>query len=239
MNGGIYTITCLIDDKVYVGSAKNLGTRWGEHQGMLNSGKHFNRHLQHAWNKHGSNKFKYTVIEQLGVYNRTIYYERENDWIDTLRFEGVILYNIARAEGGWGPETHLRKGEICAKISASVKIALADPVVKQKMINAKKGKPLSDQHKENTSLGLIGIPKSESACRNMRTAQKLWAASNPQVALRMAEIGRRNVGRTPINAVTYTVDDVKYPSGSAALRALGITGRQLTKMVKEGRAHRD
>lgn len=59
---GVYSITNLIDGKVYIGKAKNIRIRWNTHKRELNNGTHINRHLQNAWNKYGSKSFKFEII---------------------------------------------------------------------------------------------------------------------------------------------------------------------------------
>ena len=70
---GIYKITCLINNKVYIGSAcgsKNTPIkkngfyrRWTEHIKDLKLNKHRNKHLQYAWNKYQEKSFEFEIIE--------------------------------------------------------------------------------------------------------------------------------------------------------------------------------
>jgi len=220
-----------------LGSAKNIDKRWGVHVGLLLNNKHFNRHLQHAWQKYGAEAFSYEITELLGPYDKAFYFAIENEHIDRLRSEGIILFNIARAEGGWGEDTMLRRSEIIEKISAGVKVALANPEVKKKMRNAKLGIPRTAEEKRKTSDGLKGITRSAETRAKMAAAQKIML-EDPKRRTAMAEVGKMNVGRTPVNAVQYTVNGITYKSGCAALRQLGITSKQLAKMVKNGTAKR-
>ena len=59
---GVYKIENLIDGKVYIGKSKNIGIRWSQHKKELNNGIHINTHLQNAWNKYGSNCFRFEII---------------------------------------------------------------------------------------------------------------------------------------------------------------------------------
>ena len=117
--GGIYLISCLSNSKVYVGSAKDLSTRYSKHTGMLASKKHFNRHLQNAWNLYGAKAFQYSIFKVLGEYSKEYYFSEENDVMEALRKDGVTLFNIAKAQGGWGEDTKLRTAEIIAKAKAT------------------------------------------------------------------------------------------------------------------------
>src|SRR6478735_2273370 len=59
---GIYKITNLISGKCYVGSARNTAGRIATHKYNLKNNKHFNSHLQAAWNKYGEQSFTFEVI---------------------------------------------------------------------------------------------------------------------------------------------------------------------------------
>jgi hypothetical protein len=155
-----------------------------------------------------------------------------------LREKGISLFNIAKAEGGWGPETFKRSREIGRKISESVRKTLADPKVKSKMRAAKLGVPRTVQEKAKISEKLSGITKSPETRALMSEAQKRRALENSSVRDTMSQIGKMNRGKVPANAVTFVVNGATYPSGKAAERALGITSRQLAAKVKDGTAKR-
>lgn len=59
---GIYVITSLIDDKVYVGSALYLKKRINEHKARLAKSIHHNSLLQRAYDKYGKENFIFTII---------------------------------------------------------------------------------------------------------------------------------------------------------------------------------
>ena len=233
--GGIYFIFCTANNKTYIGSAKNLCTRWHVHQKMLNNQMHYNKNLQRAWDKYGEDCFEYSVKEELGEYDKNYFFQRENFWIDMYHERNFPIFNIARAEGGWGPETFLRKNEIAAKISASLKakMNLLSPDERKFVYGkGKKGISLSAEHKRKTSEGLKGKLKSDETRARMSASQKARAVDNPVVANNMAIIGKQNKGRTPINAIPLTIDGVEYQSCQHASTALGIPYRQITKMRK-------
>jgi hypothetical protein len=92
-NIGIYLIECLKTNKVYIGSAKNLERRKKEHFSSLLKNKHNNKFLQNAWNKYGSDKFKFIILE---FCNDDILLKREQYYIDK---EHQNLYNICPVAG--------------------------------------------------------------------------------------------------------------------------------------------
>jgi len=78
---GIYKITNIINNKVYIGSAVSVFSRISSHKQMLNKQKHFNNHLQSSWNKYGASNFTFEMVEQC---ERELLREREEFWIKTL-----------------------------------------------------------------------------------------------------------------------------------------------------------
>lgn len=48
---GIYKITNLVNNKVYIGQSVNIRKRWNQHVLELNKNIHPNIYLQSAWNK--------------------------------------------------------------------------------------------------------------------------------------------------------------------------------------------
>lgn len=58
---GIYKITNLVNEKVYIGSAVNIKNRWKGHMYLFLAGTN-SRRLQRSWNKHGEKCFQFKVI---------------------------------------------------------------------------------------------------------------------------------------------------------------------------------
>lgn len=61
---GIYRITNIQNNKVYIGSSKSIYSRWSAHRYSLRSGTHFSTHLQSAWSKYGEESFQFELIEE-------------------------------------------------------------------------------------------------------------------------------------------------------------------------------
>jgi group I intron endonuclease len=61
---GVYQILCIVSGKSYVGSSRQMYTRWSQHRTKLRSLKHASPRLQQAWNKHGEAKFVFSILEE-------------------------------------------------------------------------------------------------------------------------------------------------------------------------------
>ena len=60
---GIYKITCLKNNKSYIGQSVSIKRRWATHKRELAAGVHYNEHLQRAYNKYGKDSFAYEILE--------------------------------------------------------------------------------------------------------------------------------------------------------------------------------
>lgn len=67
MKSGIYSITNVLNKKIYIGSAVNIKKRWSDHRYCFLKNKHHNSHFQSAWNLYGESNFKFEVIEYCDV----------------------------------------------------------------------------------------------------------------------------------------------------------------------------
>lgn len=76
---GVYCITCLVNQKVYVGQTGNIHRRWGNHRYDLRYGVHKNKYLQTEWDLYGEDKFSFNILEEC---SRTDLQAKEKEWID-------------------------------------------------------------------------------------------------------------------------------------------------------------
>lgn len=90
---GIYTITNLLDGKVYVGLALNLRARAPSHFRTLKLNIHMNEHLQRAYNKYGIDNFKFEILQECDEY---LLRALEHYWTNLLNSRDRNFgYNIA------------------------------------------------------------------------------------------------------------------------------------------------
>ena len=63
-NCGIYKITNLKNNKVYIGQSTDIKARWNNHKLELKKNIHKNSHLQNAFNKYGEEAFEFRILEE-------------------------------------------------------------------------------------------------------------------------------------------------------------------------------
>lgn len=121
MTCGIYKITNTVNGKIYIGSSKNIESRWSCHLSDLRRNDHHSKHLQRAADKYDISVFKLEVLQET---KEDELIKVEQEYLDKLRpYDKNIGYNISdRAERISGEV--LKKcftPEIREKISNSVK----------------------------------------------------------------------------------------------------------------------
>ena len=88
---GVYKIINTINGKIYVGSTIDFNYRKTLHFSQLRNGKHYNDHLQRAWDKYGEEFFTFEIIERCEV---EVLLLTEQKWIDQLKtVDPAIGYN--------------------------------------------------------------------------------------------------------------------------------------------------
>ena len=89
---GIYSITNKVNNKVYIGSSKNIFNRKSQHYSELRGNYHVNIFLQRAWNKYGEHNFKFEIVEVVQDIDMLLWVEQK--YLDTLYDEGLNCYNL-------------------------------------------------------------------------------------------------------------------------------------------------
>ena len=78
---GVYQIICKKNNKIYIGSSKNIISRWRHHTSDLNRNCHSNMFLQEDWNKYGLDNFEFIILEETELENR---YDVEQNYLNLL-----------------------------------------------------------------------------------------------------------------------------------------------------------
>lgn len=113
---GIYCIENLSTKKKYIGQSVNVRERYFKHKSELKNNKHSNTYLQNAWNKYGSDDFKFFILEYCSISKLDA---REKYYIQTYDTENRdVGYNL-KSGGQYGGS--ILSDEIKKKIGASNK----------------------------------------------------------------------------------------------------------------------
>ena len=178
---GIYKITNLANNKVYIGQSVDIENRWRQHIQELNNNAHINKHLQSSWNKYGSQNFSFSVICECNEDKLT---ELEQYWIDMYGGINSKLNYNNREAGNKGrlSQDSINKCKESAKkvkhnpLSESTKIKISEALKGRPCPNkgykhteeikkyigecsrGRKHKPLSEEHRKKLSESLKGKP---------------------------------------------------------------------------------
>jgi len=197
MRSGIYIITCLINNKHYIGRAKNWRDRLTTHKGFLIRNKHANSHLQNAVNLYGIDNFSFSILEEfpesdlcamehywcniLNVHNRKYGYNIE----PTSPFGRIEVSQETKLKLSLFQKENPRLGEnnpwFGKKHTEESKQKMSDSlmgrIISQESIekrvntrheNAKKrGFYHSEEQKQNISKSNKGKPKSDEHIKSM------------------------------------------------------------------------
>ena len=90
INPVIYGIRCKINNKIYIGKAKNYYERLVSHIRQLNEGKHHCKQLQEDYIKYGAMNFTFTILHEV----------KEEEDIDLLEIQYISQINSERIYNG-------------------------------------------------------------------------------------------------------------------------------------------
>lgn len=112
MASGIYCIKNINNGKMYIGQSVDVNKRWKTHRWLLKNNKHYNVHLQRAYNL-DKNCFEFSVIEycKLGELN-----EKETYYI---KYFNTMKNGYNLCEGGESTTGRVCSDETKRKISAT------------------------------------------------------------------------------------------------------------------------
>lgn len=143
---GIYSITNLKNNKLYIGSTKNFERRYYYHLNSLRNNNHFNIHLQNAYYLYGEESFVYALIEEC---NENDLVKKEKFYIEKFKSNNADFgYNInseCDRPPSWKGKKHTQ--ETKEKIRQSNLGKHQSEYAKAVASNVHKGKKISDKHK--------------------------------------------------------------------------------------------
>lgn len=125
----IYSITNLVNQKIYIGQTVNPTNRFAYHKNYLRNNKHDNPHLQNAWNKYGEQSFSFNIVECIIVNDVDYLNEREQYWIDNTKASYNIIKNVViglypkcNLKNGFKGKTHSAKTKKILSAAASKRV---------------------------------------------------------------------------------------------------------------------
>lgn len=160
---GIYTITNLVNNKVYVGYASNVPERMSRHRSDLKFGIHGNEHLQNSWNKYGEENFKFELLEESPIEYLPCL---ENYWCNLLNSHDKNLGYNKRKTGlenvpkSMNPETK-------AKLSNYWKLKYEEGY-KQAPISEETRKKLSENSRKYNTAAYMHTPQAKEKMEKSR-----------------------------------------------------------------------
>lgn len=81
---GIYKITCVGNNKFYIGSSVDIYYRWASHLSDLRLNRHHSTYLQRSFNKYGEESLVFEVIHEITEYNEELLRMIEQYYIEEL-----------------------------------------------------------------------------------------------------------------------------------------------------------
>lgn len=149
---GIYKITCTANNKIYIGSARDISNRIARHRTDLKNSKHHNILLQRAYHKYGSEKFIFEVLEVLQNLEELI--NREQHYLDNLKaYDTRFGFNLAKEAGSClGVRV---SEETKQKISKALLGKKHSEETKCKISESHLGKTISEEHLDKMQQGRI------------------------------------------------------------------------------------
>jgi group I intron endonuclease len=184
---GVYSITCLANGWVYIGSSMSVRQRWTTHRSWLRNGTHKVPQMQADYDEYGAEAFSYDLVSEVADADER--YEREQEQITTALATGRC-YNLSpSARDNTG---HRFTPEQSRKVSAALK---GKPKSEEHRANLWRDREVTPEHRENMRLvgsAGAGVPKTAEHRQRIGLAQQ--GSGNHQAKLtddRVREIKRR------------------------------------------------
>ena len=226
---GIYKIK--INDKEYIGSSCNIGSRLKHHLWSLQHLKHHNRTMQNLFNKYGTNNIYFEIIEEC---SEEVLIEREAFYIETLNpYINHIL----------DPQSLVRDDVYRKRISESRKKAYANGLKPHNLkavhkYSLDKGEYLESYDSLTAaakSINAKSINSIKAVCNGKQTSAGGYIWSYNKVSLVFSKDKKYKL--QPV--LQYTIDDIfikKWESIKQASKELGISNinRAISKNLTAG-----
>lgn len=229
---GVYTITCTVTGRQYVGATADAGNRWYKHQSDLRRGVHGNIALQRDWDEHGESAFVFTVArEEPDAAVRRVVEQSLITALDALGI-GYNLSNNSQSvtlalgplkQGGRNrgrPKSASHRARLSAAAQARWDAEERTPELSERMAGLGrlgKGRPKSEETRRKMSEAQRGRQFTEEhlaavreAHKGLRPTAKLTAGQASEIKRRLAEGATlAGLGRE-FGVSSLTISDIKH-----------------------------
>lgn len=166
---GVYRVVNTTDGRHYIGSSQNMHERRIGHFSDLRLGNHSNIKMQRAWNKYGSDIFRFEVVEETSLEAQV---EREQFYLDTTN----PYYNILKTAFSTKGYKHSPEeiAAACSRQKARWEAMTPEQQAAQKTkLSASKvgQKGMSEATRKRMSAAKTGVVKSQEWRDNLSKAK--------------------------------------------------------------------
>jgi len=240
---GIYKIENLINHKVYIGQTVDYTRRVYLHTHYLMNNRHTNTHLQSAWNKYGSDNFKFELLcdftEEFKQYDR----DTQNQILNTAEIFWIKQFKATDEKFGYnlscgGDGATLfgeRNGSYGKKKSVQTKLKISETIRNNKSHSGSKngryGKEVSAETRNKISIANKGRVQSLEE-RNKRSVAMRLANAKPE-NIKKREL-RKNDPKTQLMYKEIGIKNRKYTDEFIAkLREEYISDNDIDQLAKK------
>lgn len=189
----IYKIQSLIKpERIYIGSAVNISSRWNLHLNYLKNNKHHSIKLQNHYNKYSKSDLCFSIVEPCFPQFLTV---REQYYLNTLK----PFFNICKTAGS--PLGLKRSDESKQKNREAHLGKKATSETKQKLSIANKGKIITEETRQKYRISKMGN-KYSSGCTHICSEETKKKLSERIISeewkqkIRIAQTGKKDSDET-------------------------------------------
>lgn len=172
---GVYAIVNTVNWKMYIGSSIDIRKRWNLHRWDLVHGHHHCVPLQRAWTKYGADAFQWNVVEEVADVEQIA--EREQAWIDAT--PRPTRYNTSPQSGGHNRGI-VRSEEFKQRLRDYHTGRMRPPETGVSISLIKRGKPLSEDHRQAAGAGKRGRPLTDTQRKALKAGHHIPLPSPEQ-----------------------------------------------------------
>lgn len=225
MNSGIYTITNIVNNKIYIGYTKNFYARKHSHFSALNHNRHYNYFLQKSYNKYGKDNFIFEVLVECDTIE--ILPSIENYWCNILNTHNMKYgYNIAFTNPT-GYNQYSKESRL--KLSKALTGRKHTELSKQRMSESAKGRIFSEETLDKISKSMKG---KNTGKRGKRDSKIIEQTKNTWIL--KYQNGYKNLLQKPVLQYDLEGNFIKeWESSGIAAKTLNINKKAIQQCCRK------